>query len=154
MADTLNADGLLMRFGTAQSRRTSRTAVTTDTTKRNELVAKFTLTGAARTIYPGDGGLSRFTGLDTPIPAGSRIQSVEVLTIQTPAGGSGYSISTFNVDGSTQSAGGLATVSSGNVVTNGALVGTQTTQDAYVSITTTGTYTAGIVEVIINYVIQ
>ena len=150
----VNSDGLVVRFGRDQGLRGSRAAVTTDTTKVNELVLTVDLEGAARTIFTmdrnNDGTLDGFSGLDTPIPSGAKILGFDEITLETPAGGTNYTIGTFQMDGDAIDADGIR-VAAG---TAGAQVGTQLAEDGYVGVVTTGTYTAGIIKVVIRYMIR
>jgi hypothetical protein len=154
MAETINSDGLLLRFGRSQGVRGSKAGVTTSTTKRNELVLTVDLEGAARTIFStdrnGDGVADGFSGLDTPIPAGARILSQNAIQLEAPAGGTNFTVGTYStVTGTVDDADGIR-VAAG---TDGAQVGTQLSGARYVGITTTGTYTAGIYKIVIEYMI-
>lgn len=154
MAEFINSDGLLVRFGRSQGDRGARAGVTTSTTKVNELVLTVTLTGAARTIYSSDlnndGTNDGFTALDTPIPANAVILSQDVVTLVTPAGGTNYAVGTYQQNGTVDDADGIRKTDG----TNGAQVGTQLTAARNVGVVTTGTYTAGKVKVIIRYLIS
>lgn len=149
-----NSDGLLVRFGRDQGARGSRAAVTTDTTKVNELVLTVDLEGAARTVFTADRNndntLDGFSGLDTPIPSGAKILGFDEITLETPAGGTSYTIGTWTQAGAAIDDDGIR-VSAG---TAGAQVGTQLAQAGYVSVKTTGTYTAGIIKIVIRYMIS
>ena len=153
MAEFLNADGQVIRFGRDQGKRGARAGVTTSTTKMNELVLTIDLEGAAGARFTmdrtGDGTNDGFSGLDTPIPARARIISQNVIELEAPAGGTNFTVGTFQINGTAIDADGIR-VAAG---TNGAQVGTQLTQDSYVGVTTTGTYTAGIYKVIVEYMI-
>lgn len=154
MATHVNSDGLVLRFGRSSGDRLSRAAVTTDTTKVNELVLTVVLTGAARTIFTmdrnNDGTLDGFSGLDTPIPSGSKILGFDVLEVVAPAGGTNYTVGTFQLDGDAIDADGIRKTDG----TAGDQVGTQLAEDGYVGVVTTGTYTAGTVKVVIRYMIR
>jgi hypothetical protein len=153
MAVTVNSDGLPVRFGRDQGLRGSRAAVTTSTTKRNELVLLVDLEGAARTTFSmdnnNDGTLDGFGGLDTPIPANALILSQKAIQVEAPAGGTNFTVGTFEEDGTVIDADGIR-VAAG---TDGALIGTQVTQNSFVGVVTTGTYTAGKFKIIIEYMI-
>lgn len=153
MGSWMNQDGLLVRYGVEQGRRGSRSAVTTDTTKINEFVFTLDLAGPARTIYStdrnNDGTVDGFSGLDTAIPAGAKILGFNAIDLVTPAGGTSYTIGTFQEDGTVVDADGIRD-STGDA---GAQVGQVTTQPLYVTGVTTGTYTAGKVKVVIRYLI-
>lgn len=149
----INADGLVVRFGRDQGLRGSRAAVTTDTTKVNELVLTVDLEGAARTIFTmdrnNDGTLDGFSGLDTPIPSGAKILGFDLITLETPAGGTNYTVGTFQINGTAIDADGVRKTDG----SAGDQVGTQLAQAGYVGVVTTGTYTAGIVKIVIRYMI-
>lgn len=153
MATQVNNDGLVVRFGRDQGNRGSRAAVTTDTTKTNELILTVDLEGPARTVFTADrtntGANTGFSGLDTPIPAGAKILSQDVLVIEAPAGGTNYTVGTFQENGTAIDADGIRVIAG----TDGAQIGTALTQNGYVSVVTTGTYTAGIVKIVIKYLI-
>jgi hypothetical protein len=154
MATQINSDGLLLRFGRDQGKRGAKAGVTTSTTKRNELVLFVDLEGAARTIYStdrnNDGTVDGFSGLDTPIPANARILSQNAIQIEAPAGGTSFTVGTYQLDGTVDVADGIR-VAAG---TDGAQVGTQLTAARYVGVVTTGTYTAGKYKIIIEYMIS
>ena len=152
-----NPDGLPVRFGLSQGRRKNtvsgagrlgvvRTAGETKTAELN-----LELTGAARTMFPADrnndGTMDGFEkGLDTFLPSGAVVTGITVQTIVAPAGGTSYSLGTYQVDGTAISA--TALISAGTVasVPLAALA-----QDAYITASTVGTYTAGKLKVIIHY---
>lgn len=147
-----NNDGLYIRYGVEQGDRKDRSGVTASTTKDVELELLITLTGAARTIYTADltndGVLDGFSGLDTPIPANALIKSVDIINVETPAGGTNYALGTYQANGTVDTANGLKTT----VGVDGAQVGTVLSAARYVTAVTTGTYTAGKVKVRIVYV--
>lgn len=149
--DWVNGDGLLVRFGPNQGNRNGRAGVTTGSGKVRELVFTVDLTGAARTIYTSDlnndGTLDGFSSLDTPIPAGALIVAQRVVTKVTPAGGTNYTVGTYQKAGTVDDADGIR-VTAG---TDGAQIGTQLTADRYLGVVTTGTYTAGTLEVLVTY---
>lgn len=154
MATTVNSDGLLVRFGRDQGLRGNKAAVTTSTTKRNELVLLVDLEGAARTTFStdndNDGDLDGFGGLDTPIPSGAKILSQTTIEVEAAAGGTSFVVGTFQADGTEIDADGIR-IADGS---NGALIGTQVAEDSFVGVTTTGTYTAGKYKVVIEYMIR
>lgn len=149
----VNDDGLLVRYGLNQGKRNAAAGVTNSTSKQQELVLEVELTGAARTIYStdlnNDGTNDGFSGLDTTLPAGAVITGQRVVVLETPAGGTNYTVGTFQANGTAVDADGIR-VAAG---TNGALVGTQLAAAANVTAVTTGTYTAGKVKVIVDYYI-
>lgn len=152
MTAQVNSDGLHIKFGRDRSVRGVATGVTRTAGKGNELCLDVTLTGAARTIYPrdrnNDGTNDGFVvGIDTPIPAGARINEVIVIETVAPAGGTSYSVGTFVLAGTATDADGLWT----DAGAAGAQVGTKLAVDGYVTIKTIGVYTAGQVKVIVRY---
>lgn len=154
MATQINSDGLLLRFGRDQGVRGSKAAVTTSTTKRNELVLTVDLEGVARTIFStdrnNDGTADGFSGLDTPIPAGAIILSQKAIQLEAPAGGTNFAVGTYQLNGTVDDADGIRVVAG----TDGAQVGTQLAAARYVSVVTTGTYTAGIYKIVVEYMIS
>ena len=150
-SDWVNSDGLLVRYGPNAGVRGAKAGVTTGAGKRRELVMEVDLTGAARTIYSGDLNNDQttdgFTGLDTPLPAGVKILSQHVITKVTPAGGTSYIVGTYLKNGTADDDDGIR-VAAG---TDGAQVGTQLAADRYVTVKTTGTYTAGKIKIIVEY---
>jgi hypothetical protein len=150
-----NPDGLTVRFGTEQGQRLSRAGVTTGAGKRRELVLRVDLTGVARTIYnadPGNTGTNTAfdDGLNTPLPAGAVIVGQRVVNVITPAGGTNYAVGTYQGNGTVDTAAGIRTTAG----VDGTQVGTQLTADRYVGVVTTGTYTAGTIEIIVEYMTQ
>lgn len=160
MAEQLwhNSDGLPVRFGLSQGRRKNtvsgagklgvvRTAGETKTAELN-----LDLAGAARTMYTADrnndGTMDGFElGLDTFIPAGAIITGILVEQLVAPAGGTSYSVGTYQVDGTAISA--TALVNAGTVATV-PLAGLA--QNSFITASTVGTYTAGKLKVLIHYV--
>lgn len=158
MAEQLwhNSDGLPVRFGRSQGRRKNtvsgagklgavRTAGETQTVE-----LQLDLAGAARTLFPADrnndGTMDGFEkGLDSFIPSGATVTSVVVQTIVAPAGGTSYSVGTYQVDGTAISA--TALVNAGTAAAAPVAIA----QDSYVTGSTVGTYTAGKLKVIIHY---
>lgn len=153
MPTWVNKDGLMVRYGVDQGKRGDRTSVTNAYTKVNELTAEFTLTGAARTLYTADlnndGTLDGFNGLDTAIPAGAKILSADFILTEAPAGGTNWAAGTYQEAGTVDDADGLLTVLSAA----GAQVGTTLSAARYVTLVTTGTYTAGKVRLVVRYLI-
>ena len=149
--DWVNKDGLLVRFGPNQGNRNGRAGITTDSSKHRNLVLTVDLTGVARTIYPDDltnsGTANGFSSLNTPIPNGAVITSQRVV-IKTPlAGGTNFAVGTYAKNGTVDTANGIRTTAGAD----GAQVGTQVAADKYIGVVTTGTYTAGVVEILIGY---
>lgn len=156
MANTINSDGLQIRFGNDQGKRGSKGAVTTDTTKHNEYVftIDLTTTNQFTTDVSNSGANNGFGGLDTVLPAGALIRSQTAIVLVTPVGGTSYSVGTYTQATNTSTP---TLVSANNIRTtagaDGTLIGTQITVDNYVAAAVTGTYTAGKVKVVITYVI-
>lgn len=149
--DWVNSDGLLVRFGPNQGVRGGKAGVTTGSGKHRELVLTVDLTGVARTIYTadldGNGTPDGFSGLDLPLPNGAVIISQRVVVKTTLAGGTNYAVGTYQKNGTVDTAAGIRTTAGAD----GTQVGTQLTADRYVGVVTTGTYTAGKVEIIVTY---
>lgn len=147
-----NPDGLTVRYGADQGKRGTRAAVTTGAGKRRELVLLVDLTGPARTIYTADPGNTGTNtafndGLNTPLPANSIPLSQKVIVLTTPAGGTNYAVGTYQANGTVDTAAGIRTTAGAD----GTQIGVQLTADRYVSVVTTGTYTAGLLKIIIDY---
>lgn len=147
----VNDDGLLIRYGTEQGKRGARPGSTQSNSKEQEFILEVDLTGPARTTFStdlnNDGTLDGFTGLDGHLPEGVQITGQRVIVLETPAGGTNYTVGTYQQNGTVVDADGIR-VAAG---TDGAQIGTRATQDLNVAVTTTGTYTAGRVKVIVNY---
>lgn len=147
----VNKDGLVVRFGTEQGKRGARAGSTQSNSKEQELILTVDLEGPARTIYTidnnNDGTLDGFSGLDGALPVNALVRGVEVITLETPAGGTNYAIGTYQKNGTVDDADGLRTTAGAA----GVQVGTQLTAARYVSVVTTGTYTAGILKIIVRY---
>lgn len=155
MATQINSDGLLLRFGRDQGVRGAKAGVTTSTTKRNELVLVVDLEGAARTIYStdrnNDGTADGFSGLDTPLPAGARLLSQTAIVLEAEAGTTpDFTVGTYQLNGTVDDAAGIRAAGGAN----GAQIGTQLAAARYVGVTTVGTHTAGIVKIIVEYMIN
>jgi hypothetical protein len=150
-----NPDGLVVRYGSEQGQRLNRAGVTTGAGKRRELVLRVDLTGVARTIYnadPGNTGTNTAfdDGLNTPLPAGVVIVGQRVVNVTTPVGGTNYAVGTYQGNGTVDTAAGIRTTAGAD----GTQIGTQLAADRYVGVVTTGTYTAGIIEIIVEYMTQ
>ena len=152
-----NSDGLPVRFGGSQGRRKNTVSgagrlgvvKTLGETKTAEL--NLELTGAARTMFTADrnndGTMDGFEkGLDTYLPNGAVITAIIVETIVAPAGGTSYSLGTYQVDGTVISATALINAGTVATVPLAALA-----QDSFITASTVGTYTAGKLKVIIHY---
>jgi hypothetical protein len=153
-----NSDGLPVRFGLSQGRRKNtvtgggKLGAVNTLGERKQVELNVELTGAARTLFTADrnndGTMDGFEkGLDSYIPNGAVITSIEVMTIVAPAGGTSYSLGTYQVDGTVISA--TALISAGTVasVPLAALA-----QDSFITASTIGTYTAGKLKFIISYI--
>jgi hypothetical protein len=158
MAIYHNNDGLPVRFGRDQGRRKN----TTTGAGRLGVVKKFgeiqqaelnvDLAGAARTLFTADrnndGTMDGFEkGLDTFLPNGATVLAVRVVTLVTPAGGTSYSLGTYQVDGTAISATNL--VNAGTALSSPLAIA----QDSFVTASTVGTYTAGKLKFIIEYIV-
>src|SRR6478752_2938185 len=140
MSTYINSSGLLTRYGRDQGVRGAKTGVTTSTTKKNEMVLTVDLAGVARTIYStdrnNDGTVDGFGGLDTPIPAGARILSQTMIQLVAPAGGTSFSVGTYQENGTVDNATGIRDAAGAN----GAQIGTQLAAARFVGVSTVGTY--------------
>lgn len=149
--DWVNPDGLLVRFGPNQGQRGAKAGVTTGAGKRRELTFSVDLAGPARTVYTADrnndGTNDGFSGLDTPLPAGVVILKQTVVVKATPAGGTNFVVGTYQLNGTVDDDDGIRTAAGAD----GAQVNTQLAAPRYVALKTTGTYTAGTVDVIVEY---
>lgn len=148
-----NPDGLTVRFDKEVGVRGARAGVTTGAGKRRELVFEVDLTGVARTIYTADPGNTGANtafddGLNTPLPTGAVIVGQRAVVITALAGGTNYAVGTYQGNGTVDTAAGIRTTAGAD----GTQVGTQLAADRYVGVVTTGTYTAGKVKVIVEYV--
>lgn len=153
MSTAVNSDGLLVRFGRDQGVRGNKAGVTNSLNKRQELIIEATLKGAARTLFTtdrnNDGTLDGFSGLDAYLPAGARITKQDVIILETPAGGTNFAVGTYQLNGTADDAAGIRTTAGAD----GAQVNTQLSAARYVGVVTTGTYTAGRVKIIVEYLI-
>ena len=153
MSTQVNSDGLLIRFGRDQGVRGNKAAVTTSTTKLNELILDVDLEGAARTLYTtdrnNDGTVDGFSGMDAYLPAGAFIKSQQVIVTEALAGGTNYAVGTYVEAGTADDADGIRKTDG----TDGDQIGTVLTAKKFVGVVTTGTYTAGKVKIIIQYMI-
>ena len=156
MATYINQDGLEVRFGSDIGKRGQKSAVTTGAGKRRELILTVTLKdlGAGGTGFTADlnndGTKDGFNPSNTPIPIGYRIVKVTPIVTETPAGGTSYSLGTYQEAGTVVDADGLWT----DAGAEGAQVGTNVaagTGPWFVAAKATGTYTAGIVKFVVEY---
>lgn len=153
MATWTNPDGLEVRFGSDIGKRGMKAGVTTGAGKRRELVLTIDLAelGAGGTGFTADldndGTLDGFNPSNTALPANVKLLSVNEITLETPAGGTSYAIGTYQEDGTVVDADGIRT----DAGAAGAQIGTVLTASRFVAAKATGTYTAGIVKVIVEY---
>lgn len=156
-----NADGLELRYGSDQGKRGQKSGVTIGAGKRRELVLMVDLValGAGGTGFTtdlnNDGVNEAFaspdsSGTNTAIPIGSKLVSANFINIITPAGGTTWSIGAFKPDGTVVDVAAFLTTAQAQ----GTLIGTQVTAvqgPLFAAAKATGTYTAGQVKVIIEY---
>lgn len=156
MATYTNQDGLEVRFGSDIGKRGFKAAVTTGAGKRRELVLDVDLValGANGTGYTSDanndGTKDGFNPSSTPLPINARIDKVTVITLVAPAGGTTWEIGTYQENGTVVDSDGLITTAGAA----GAQVGTSVlagTGPWYVTGKATGTYTAGKLKVVVEY---
>jgi hypothetical protein len=153
MAIWTNPDGLEVRFGHDIGKRGFKAGVTTGAGKRRELVLDVDLValGAGGTGFTSDlnndGTKEAFNPSNTPLPIGAVIDQVRVVTIVAPAGGTSYAVGTYKEDGTVVDADGILT----DAGAAGAQVGTAT-GPWYVTVDATGTYTAGRVKIVVEYI--
>lgn len=153
MATWTNPDGLEVRFGASIGDRGQKAGVTTGAGKRRELVLTIDLAelGANGTGFTADldndGVLEAFNPSNTSLPANVKLLSLNEITLETPAGGTSYAIGTYQEDGTVDDADGIRT----DAGAAGAQIGTVLTAARFVAAKATGTYTAGVVKVIIEY---
>lgn len=157
MPSYVNRDGLETRFGVDQGKRGFRAGVTTGAGKRRELILEVTLAdlGAGGTGFTADlnndGTREAFNPSNTALPIGSVIDQVRIVTLETPAGGTGIIVGTYQENGTIVDDDGIATTIAGVA---GAQVGTQVsaaTGPWFVAPKATGTYTAGKIKIIVEY---
>ena len=155
MATWTNPDGLEVRFGNDIGKRGSKAGVTTGAGKRRELVLTVDLPslGAGGTGFTADidndGTLDGFNPSNTPLPAGAKIVLVTPIVLTTPAGGTSFSLGTYQENGTVDDAAGLWT----DAGAAGAQVGATLTAARFVAAKATGTYTAGVVKFIVEYML-
>lgn len=155
-----NADGLEVRFGADQGKRGGKAGVTMGAGKRRELVLYVDLValGANGTGFTtdlnNDGIPEAFSngshGTNTAIPVGAKIIKSTFINIITPVGGTSFSVGAYKGDGTLVDVIGFLTTAGAD----GTLVTTQVTAaqgPLFAAAKATGTYTAGQVKVIIEY---
>jgi hypothetical protein len=158
MAIYTNNDGLEVRYGSDIGKRGMRAGVTTGAGKRRELVLEVDLVklGAGGTGFTSDlnndGVNEAFNPSNTPLPVGAVIDQVRIVEIVAPAGGTGLVVGTYRENGTVVDDDGIAINIAG---APGAQVGTavlQATGPWFVAAKATGTYTAGRVKVVIEFI--
>lgn len=156
MATYVNSDGLEVRFGSDIGKRGFKAGVTTGAGKRRELVVEIDLVklGANGTGFTADlnndGTAEAFNPSNTSLPINARIVKVTPIIMTTPAGGTSYSLGTFQEAGTVVDADGLWT----DAGAEGAQVGTAVASGTgpwFVTAKATGTYTAGVVKFVVEY---
>ncbi len=159
MAIYTNNDGLEVRFGSDIGNRGGRAGVTTGAGKLRELVlevdlAKLGLNGVGFTSDLNNDGVNEaFNPSNTPLPIGVVIHGVRIVQLVAPAGGTSFVVGTYREDGTVVDDDGIAIAGGGP----GAQVGTQVPQATgpfYVAAKATGTFTAGRVKVVIEFITQ
>jgi len=150
----INQDGLEVRFGSEIGQRGSKAGVTMGAGKRRELVFLVDLPalGANGTGFTADlnndGTKDGFNPSNTPLPANVRILGVNTVQLVAPAGGTSFTVGTFLENGTAVDDDGIL-IAAG---TPGAQVGTMSgAAELYVAPKATGTYTAGKLKVIVEY---
>lgn len=151
-----NQDGLEVRFGSDIGKRGFRAGVTTGAGKRRELVLEIELAklGANGTGFTSDlnndGTNEAFNPSNTPLPIGAVIDQVRIVTLVAPAGGTSYSIGTWLENGTVVDADGIWT----DAGAAGAQIGSAVPGSGpwYVTAKATGTYTAGKIKVVVEYI--
>lgn len=174
---SVNQDGLMVRHpnSIAQNRRSANKAFQQPThapaVKAIEIDYDFALTTNAVVTYTedsnNDGVPDAFNKSDAYLPARASVLRVTCLTVVPLAGGTSFTIGTFLENGTAVSANSLVTATEG-VIANFATIGTRTfgagalvataagtasvgASDVYIGLTPTGTFTAGQIRVIIEY---
>ena len=155
MPTYVNSDGLEVRYGADIGKRGMKAGVTTGAGKRRELVLDINLPdlGANGTGFTADlnndGVKEAFNPSNTPLPANVRIDKVTLVQLIAPAGGTSFSVGTFLENGTVVDDDGLITTAGAQ----GAQVGTMSgVSELFVAAKATGTYTAGRVKVIVEYI--
>ena len=129
------------------------------------------LVGASTTWFPADlnnnGTNDGVTDEEMFIPQGSTVLSARGFTKEIAAGGTSFTLGTYTKAGATTDADGLINATNGAIANMGAIgefiIGTGDqladatgevglASDGYLAVTTSGTYTAGKLTVIIEYV--
>lgn len=172
-----NADGLFVRFPNyyrdpANKANRLANVKTFGTVEQLEVIVDLTQIPTGTTSFStdrnNDGTADGFNDGDPRIPANSAITNVRMVTIVAAAGGTSFTVGTYSQAGATISANSLVTATAGAVANfaaagsktagDGALTATTVgtagvgTTNAYVGITTSGTFTAGQILLIVEYV--
>ncbi len=158
-----NPDGLQVPFGQDQARETKSIPGKTTTPVTEYLVVdiNFDDLPTFTADLNNDGTLNGFSDSDAYIPAGAYITKASLIITTLFAGGTSYDIGTYQQDGSTIDVNGIdaavaLTVMDGAndvVICNGDLVAgiLSLDNDSYIVVAATGTYTAGVAKLVIEY---
>ena len=151
-----NSDGLVVHFGT-RATDNDRPVIVAGTGLAKELVVEFTYADLPVGPVDGDSGVIH-------IPAGGYLKSARIQVDTAFADGTSLTVGTAQQDGTAIDADGIftaaelatANLTAGAVIeaSGGADVGTviDGTNDAYITVAATGTYTAGTARIVIEYV--
>lgn len=161
-----NPDGLYVKFGgDYRTKFANRLREVVDHGATKQVVIDFDLTKiptgttSFSSDLTNDGTVDGFTNADCHLPANCSVTSAYVVMTEAATGGTSITIGTYQLDGTTISATSLMTATEG-VIANMNAIGKRTygagalvsvsagtagvgVHDAYVGITTSGTYTAG-----------
>ena len=157
MATYINQDGLEVRFGSDIGNRGAKAGVTTGAGKRRELVLDVDLValGAGGISFTADlnndGTKDGFNPSNTPLPIGAVIDQVRIITLTTPAGGTSFAVGTYQENGTVVDADGIWTDAGAAGAQVGAVVASAT-GPWYVAVDATGTYTAGRIKIVVEYI--
>lgn len=172
-----NGDGLNVKFGNFQSNpgnfvNRPWALSTLGAIKQLEIEVDLTRIAAGTTWFTADanndGTSDSFTEEDPYLPANSSVLRVTMVTTIAATGGTSFTLGTYTKAGATTSANSLVTATEGvtaNFATvgfrtfgNGALVAATAgtagvgTSNAFLGISTVGTFTAGTIRLIIEYI--
>ncbi|MBL4795791.1 MAG: hypothetical protein JKY50_00095 [Oleispira sp.] len=158
MGNWTNEDGLQVQYGTQDEHLTG----TTKDGKFTMVVDwSFDDLPTFKADLNNNGTLNGFSGADANIPQGAYITDAYVVVTTAFAGGTTYNMGFYEEDGSVIDVDGLdaavavADMGAGEVVRcNGALAGgtLSMAENGYLVIAATGTYTAGVAKLYIEYV--
>ncbi len=164
MAQWQNDDGLTVRFGQDQARETKSLMappVGVGPVRYMVVDINYDDLPTFTTDLNNDGTNNGFSDQDAYIPAGSFITNAYLIVETAFADGTSYDIGTYDQAGSVIDANGIdaavataALAANSTVVCDGAQVrGTTTvTSDAYLVVAATGTFTAGKMKLVIEYI--